>query len=361
VILISNIQFPNKFQFFKFQKMGGGNKKLNVVVLMGGTSAEHEVSLMSGKMICEGLDKEKFNVRPITITKGGQWLIGAAHTKFISKDGVKAVQKSLVSLEGGKALDKIKNEKRADVIFLALHGTFGEDGRVQGLLDLAGIPYTGSGVLASALGMDKDMTKRVFKSEKIPTPKYFIFTKNSHVSLKKIKFPCAVKPVAQGSSVGISIVQGPGGFKKAVRKAMEFGPRVMIEDFIEGREITCGVLGNKKPKALPLIEIKPKISDFYDYKSKYEDGGSEHICPAQIPAVVAKRIQELAIKIHASLGCRGVTRTDFVLNGSQPYALEINTLPGMTSVSLVPQAAQKAGISFPELLDRLISLALEKV
>ena len=313
-------------------------------------------------MICEGLDKSKYNVRSITITKEGKWLIGPVGVKFLNAadTSLGSEQKSIIPIDGGKALDKIKNEMCADVVFLALHGTYGEDGRVQGLLDLAGISYTGSGVLASALGMDKEMIKRIFKSEKIPTPKYFIFTKNNHVSLKKTKFPCVVKPVAQGSSLGVTIVQSPGMLKKAIKKALELGPRVMVEDFVEGREITAAVLGNEKPQALPLIEIKPKISKFFDYKAKYEVGGSEEICPAQIPSAVAKKIQALAIKIHTRLSCRGVTRTDFILNGSQPYALEINTLPGMTKTSLVPQAAEAAGIKFSELLDKLMELAMEK-
>jgi D-alanine-D-alanine ligase len=251
-------------------------------------------------------------------------------------------------------------KKKIDVVFPALHGTYGEDGTIQGMLELFKIPYVFSGVLASALAMDKDMAKKIFKKEKIPVPKHFIFTKNNHISLKKVKFPCVVKPILQGSSVGVTIVTAPSLLKKALKKALEFGPKAMIEDFIEGREVTAAVLGNSNPKTLPLIEIKPKISHFFDYKAKYEIGGSEEICPAKINSVLTKKIQELAIKAHKALGCRGVSRTDLILHGSQPFVLEINTIPGMTKTSLVPQAAAEAGIDFPELLDRLIELAQGK-
>jgi len=342
----------------RLKNMIKAGEKLNVVVLRGGPSAEHDVSLATGQMVFEALDKEKYNATAITISKDGKWLLPKSGFKFINGNGN---EKQLVPMEGGKVIGQFKSARKPiDVVFLALHGTYGEDGSIQGLFELTGLPYTGSGVLASALGLDKEMTKKILKAEKIPTPKYFIFSKGNHISLKKVKFPCVVKPVAQGSSVGVSIVQKPSQLKKAINAARQFDGRVMIEEFIEGREITAGVLGNKKLRALPLIEIKPKISDFFDYKAKYEAGGSEEICPAPIVSALAKRIQDLAVRIHKALGCGGVTRTDFILHGSQPYVLEINTLPGLTRTSLIPQAAAKAGINFSELLDRLIELALEK-
>lgn len=305
--------------------------KIRVALLLGGKSAEREISIKTGRMILKNLDKKKYQV----------FLFDPARDLL-------------------KLANSLKN-KKIDVVFPALHGTFGEDGTIQGMMELFGIPYVFSGVLASALAMDKEMAKKIFKREKIPTPKHFIFTKNNHISLKKIKFPCVVKPVNQGSSVGVTIVIGPGQLKGAIRRALDFAPRVIIEDFIEGREITAAVLGNKKPAALPLIEIKPRISNFFDYQAKYEAGGSEEICPAPINALLTKKIQDLAVKAHLVLGCRGVTRTDLILQGSQPFILEINTIPGMTKISLVPQAAAEAGIAFPKLLDRLIELALETV
>jgi len=305
-------------------------KKLRVALLLGGKSAEREISIKTGKMITKNLDKKKYQV----------FLFDPARDLL-------------------KLANSLK-KKKIDVVFPALHGTFGEDGTIQGMLELFGIPYVFSGALASALAMDKDMAKKVFKKEKIPVPKHFVFTKNNYISLKKIKFPCVVKPLSQGSSVGVTIVTAPSQLKKALKYALEFGPRAMIEDFIEGREVTAAVLGNSKPQALPLIEIKPKVSKFFDYSAKYEVGGSEEICPAQINSVLTKKIQDLAIKTHMALGCHGVTRTDLILHGSQPFVLEINTIPGMTKTSLVPQAAAAAGIDFPELLDRLIELAREK-
>jgi D-alanine-D-alanine ligase len=305
-------------------------KKLRVALLAGGFSAEREISIKTGEMIAKNLDKNKYQV----------FLFDPA--------------KDLM-----KFLGLIKR-KKIDVVFPALHGPLGEDGTIQGMLEIFGVPYVFSGVLASALAMDKEMAKKIFKKEKMPIAKHFIFTKNNHISLKKVKFPCVVKPLTQGSSVGVTIVQKPSQFKKALKYALGFGPKAIVEDFIEGREVAAAVLGNSKPRALPLIEIKPKISHFFDYQAKYEPGGSEEICPASINSILTKKIQELAIKAHLSLGCRGVTRTDLILHGSQPFILEINTIPGMTKTSLVPQAAQEAGINFPQLLDRLIELALER-
>ncbi|MFH0852474.1 MAG: D-alanine--D-alanine ligase [bacterium] len=305
-------------------------KKIRVALLSGGKSAERDISIKTGQMIKKNLAKDKYEV----------FLFDPA--------------KHLLKL-----VDLLRR-KKVDVVFPALHGSFGEDGTIQGMFELFGIPYVFSGVLASALAMDKEMAKKIFKKEKIASPKYFIFAKNNHISLKKVKFPCVVKPLAQGSSVGVTIVQGPGQFKGAIKKAMVFGQKVLVEDFIEGREMTVAVLGNSKPRALPVIEIKPKVSCFFDYKAKYDKGGSEEICPARIDSVLTKKIQALAVKTHMSLGCRGVTRTDMILHGSKPFVLEINTIPGMTETSLVPQAAAAAGISFPELLDRLIELAMEK-
>jgi D-alanine-D-alanine ligase len=305
-------------------------KKLRVALLAGGFSAEREISILTGAMIAKNLDKKKYQVFLFDPARDLMKLVGA-----------------------------LKN-KRMDVVFPALHGPLGEDGTIQGMLEIFSVPYVFSGVLASALAMDKDMAKKIFKKEKIPTPKYFIFTYKNHISLKKVKFPCVVKPLTQGSSVGVTIAQKPSEFKKALKKALEFGPKAMVEEFIEGREVTAAVLGNAKPRALPLIEIKPKISQFFDYEAKYQKGGSEEICPAPINQILTKKIQDLAVKVHVALGCRGVTRTDLILHGSQPFVLEINTIPGMTETSLVPQAASAAGIKFPQLLDRLIELAFER-
>jgi D-alanine-D-alanine ligase len=304
-------------------------RKIRVALLSGGNSVERGVSLKTGEMIQKNLDPKKYEV----------FLFDPASDLF--------------------ALIKAIFNKKIDVVFPALHGPGGEDGSLQGFLETLKIPYVFSGVLASALAMDKEMTKKIFKKEKIPTPKYFIFSKGNHISLKKTFFPCVIKPLCQGSSIGITIAAGPGQLKKALTKALQYGPRAIIEEFIEGREMTAAVLGNSRPQTLPLVEIKPKSSSFFDYKAKYEKNASEEICPADLPLKLAKKIQFLAAKIHCALDCRGVTRVDFVLRGNQPFALEINTIPGMTETSLMPLAAAKAGIKFPDLLERLIKMALE--
>lgn len=247
------------------------------------------------------------------------------------------------------------------MVFSALHGTFGEDGCFTGVFEIAGIPYTCSGVLSSAITMDKMMTKKLLSSEKIPMAKSVELKKNyGEKELKKIKLPAVVKPVSQGSSVGTFIVKTKQELKEALGRAFEFDARVMAEEFIEGREVTAPVLGNKDPQALPLIEIRPKVSSFFDYRAKYEVGGSQEICPAPISRALTEKIQRLAVQIHRTLGCRGVTRCDFIIKKGRPYFLEVNTIPGMTNTSLVPLSARQAEISFSALLDKLIELALEK-
>jgi D-alanine-D-alanine ligase len=209
--------------------------------------------------------------------------------------------------------------------------------------------------------MDKEATKKILAGEGVLMPRSVVVGNNYTAGdLRRIKLPAVVKPVHQGSSVGTFIVKNQMELPRAVKEAFKFGPKVMVEEFISGREITAAVLGNEKPQPLPLIEIKPKVSHFFDYRAKYEVGGSEEICPAPIGKSITKKIQDTAARVHRVIGCRGVTRSDFILRGSRPYFLEINTIPGMTETSLVPQAAAKAGISFPELLDKLIELAVEQ-
>jgi D-alanine-D-alanine ligase len=319
-------------------------KKINVAVLMGGESSEHDVSLASGRMIFAALDKNKYRVLPAVISKKGEWRFGFGETARKFKIG--------------GALQELA-KKKIDCVLIALHGPFGEDGRVQAVLELAGIPYTGSGVLASALAMDKAATKKILAGAGIPMPGHVVLKKDYRpTELKNIKLPVVVKPLGQGSSVGISIVEKGGDLLGALKKSFRFEAAAMVEEFIRGREITASVLGNKKPKVLPLIEIRPKVSRFFDYRAKYEVGGSDEICPAPISRILTEKIQAAAVKAHRIMGCCGVTRSDFILRGGKPYFLEINTIPGMTKTSLVPQAAKKAGISFPALLDELVKLAL---
>lgn len=291
---------------------------------MGGMSSEHEISLSTGENVIKYLDKKKYNVRPLVISKKGEWFVG----------GKKTIDEALKGIE---------------VVFNALHGEYGEDGRIQGLLDCFGVKYTGSGVLASALGMDKVKSYELFKLHGFNVPK--------ETTVGKV----VVKPSCLGSSVGISIVDNEKDLKKAINKAKQVCDEVIVEEYIDGIEVTCGVLDNfngQKHFALPVTEIIPPDGHFFDYQVKY-DGSTQEITPARISKSLTRKIQEQAIKAHQILGCRGYSRADFILkNNKTPYILEVNTLPGLTSESLLPKAAKAAGIEFSELLDIIIKNAI---
>lgn len=252
-----------------------------------------------------------------------------------------------------------------DIAFLALHGAPGEDGTVQGLLELAGIPYTGSGVLASALAMDKGMSKRVMEHYEIPTPRWFQARQGAATLLELSSqvdqytdYPVVVKPNNGGSTVGLTIVHDESGLMPAFELAGQYSEQVLFEEFIAGRELTVAILGED---ALPIVEIRPK-SGFYDYESKYTAGKTEYICPADLPRAIQEELQELGLRAHEALGCTGYSRVDFRLDeDNSPFCLEVNTLPGMTPTSLVPKAAAASGIDFRSLCERIITLAREKV
>ncbi|HAP37846.1 hypothetical protein A2574_03940 [Candidatus Shapirobacteria bacterium RIFOXYD1_FULL_38_32] len=299
--------------------------KTKVVVLMGGRSAEHEVSLMSGKRVVDSLDKEKYEVFSIVLSKEGR------------EDSFKWV-------------DEIK----PDLVFLALHGEFGEDGRIQGWLETMNLKYTGSGVLASALGMNKIFFKRIIEDLGIRTADWKVWGEEVNFEGK-----CVVKPVNCGSSVGVSIVKDEANFEKAIKEAKKFDKEIIIEEFLEGVEVSCGVLGNEAPVALPVIEIIPK-NDFFDYDAKYSEGMSKEICPARLDQKITDEVMKISVEIFKVLGFRGYARIDFIISKNKPYVLEINTLPGLTPNSLLPKEAMADGISYTELLDKIISLALEK-
>ncbi|MCX6704466.1 MAG: D-alanine--D-alanine ligase [Candidatus Woesebacteria bacterium] len=294
-------------------------KKLRVVVLMGGRSSEREISLLSGKEILANIDKNAYSVSSVEIPKNGN-----------------------------KWIDQLLRLK-PDLVFIALHGTFGEDGSIQGMLEQLGISYTGSGILASAIGMDKILFKKIMRIEKIPVPKDISY------------IPCFVKPSKEGSSVGASPVFKQNMLKPAIKLAKKFSDDVLVEEYIKGIELTCAVIGNEDPVALPVIEIHPLKAKFFDYKSKYKINGSEEIVPAGISKNIAKKVQELSIKVYKIIGCSGFARVDFILKDNKyPIVLEINTIPGLTKMSLVPKAAKGAGISFSKLIDTIINLAVVK-
>jgi D-alanine-D-alanine ligase len=331
-------------------------KKISVAVLSGGPSAEHTVSLHTGKMVVRSLLPRRYRVTPIIIRKNGIWVFPV-------------IQKtSKRSYRLPEALIEIRR-RRIQVVFIALHGTYGEDGTLQAALELAGFPYTGSGVLASALGMDKVYSSELFTAAGLCVPKYISFSNSQWIEkpaqllrtlLKTFRLPVVVKPRALGSSVGVSIPKTQSELRRAIQKTFKVTDHLIVQAYIAGREVTCGVLDRGRGEgafALPPTEIVPNAGPFFDYQAKYEKGGSEEITPARFPETMIKKIQSIALRTHELLGCSGMSRTDMIVSSRQIFVLEINTIPGMTETSLLPQAAQVAHISFPALLDRLIRAA----
>ena len=337
-------------------------KKKRVIVLMGGQSAEYRVSLASGREVVRYLDKKKYEILPVIIShKGYQWQsISPKQILHYSPDWkAKIDNKDLIF--GGQKIEAVSFTRKTDVVFIALHGRYGEDGTVQGMLELAGIRYTGSGVLASALGMDKIMFKKIMESEKILIPKFLVVDKeiSSTLVLEKFGLPLVVKPSFQGSSVGVSIVREKKNLIKALDLAFKFGQKAIVEEYLSGIEVTCGVIGNKHPVALPIAEIVSR-NEFFDYEAKYVIGKSDEIIPARISRVLTEEVQKTAIKVYQAIGCRGFGRVDMIIFRGKPYVLEINTIPGLTPNSILPKEAVTIGITYPKLLDRLIELAMEE-
>ncbi len=318
---------------------------------MGGPSAEREVSLVTGKAVFDNLDRKKYLPSLVEMSKDGYfWLVQ----------------------ENGKRrkLDlQNKDRKIFDIIFIALHGSPGEDGGVQGMLESLKIKYTGPGVLASALAMNKVFSAQIYFANGLPYPEFIHFTKDgwkreagkiTEEIENKISFPLVIKPVDQGSAVGVSIIKNKVELKKSIDKTVKLFPWLMAQKFIKGREATCSVLEkNGEITALPPTHILPKLGKFYNYKSKYQLGGSTHICPADFSSKINSQIQTLAILAHKALGCRGMSRTDiFVNDNAKLYIIETNTIPGMTPTSLFPEAAARAGVSFSLMLDYIISASI---
>jgi D-alanine-D-alanine ligase len=301
--------------------------KRKIAVLMGGTSAERAVSLSTGKQILGALDMTRY--------------------AFTSLDTAEM-----------PALLKSLAEDRPDVAVIALHGKGGEDGTLQGMLDLLGIRYTGSGVLASALAMDKAMSKRVLTGAGVLMPQDTTLRRGETLT-GEIALPCIVKPNALGSTIGMAIARTSAEILPAVEAAFGFDDTVLIEQFITGTEITVPILGNAELEVLPIVEIVPK-GGFYDYEAKYTAGATDEIVPARISETLAAEARRIAHLCHRTLGCRGMSRTDMIITPEgRIYTLEVNTIPGMTPTSLLPRSAEAAGYSFAQLLDRLIALALD--
>ncbi|MEK7590156.1 MAG: D-alanine--D-alanine ligase [Patescibacteria group bacterium] len=301
-------------------------KKLKVVILAGGPSSEHEVSLKTAGNVVAKLDKKKYDVEQIIISKNGEWPI-------------------------------LPDKLAADVVFIAMHGAYGEDGTVQSILEKANIPYTGSDAVASKLGMDKRKSSEIFSSNGLLVPESF--------DVSRCKFPVVIKPADGGSSVGVAIVETADKLQEAIKEASKHSSEILAQEYIEGRELTCGVLddGLGNVTALPPTEIIPVARKFFDYQAKYIAGASREVTPPDLSEKIIKTIQEIALKAHKIIGCSGMSRTDVIIKNSDPskiYVLEINTIPGLTETSLLPQEALAAGISFSELLDRIIIAALNR-
>jgi D-alanine-D-alanine ligase len=340
---------------------------LKVIVLTGGVSSERNVSIASSRAITKALkesghevtavdpiygknqpsEEEIFSVRPV---------IGK---EFPTEDELK-------SFSSKKVLECIHSElfDNIDIVFLGLHGKFGEDGKIQSLLEMRGVKYTGSGVTSSAMAMDKNISKILFNHFGIPTPRWFMIDKADY-SFNNVKerimaeicYPAVIKPNDEGSTVGLSIVKPDGdlSLKNALDLAFKYTDSVMVEQFIPGRELTAAILGDE---ALPVVEIKPK-DGFYDYEHKYTSGRTEYFCPAELNEDICIQIQNNALAAHQSLQCKAYSRVDYRLNEKNEYhCLEVNTLPGMTELSLVPKAAKARGIGFHELLNKIIELSI---
>lgn len=328
---------------------------MNIALFLGGTSPEKEVSKSSSKSICAALRGLGHNIRLINPAYGANQPKDEQDF-FSEKEYVPISNRNFVEAVNSKILDDI------DLVFLGLHGKWGEDGTIQSLLELRGKKYTGSKVLASSISMDKTMSKILFQHYGINSPKWITLTKNrfdiSEV-LGMIKenfgYPCVIKPNDQGSTVGLTICKDESEVTSAINLALEFSNKALIEEFIEGHELTVGIIENT---ALPALEIKPKHG-LYDYECKYTSGMSEYIVPAQIPQDVFENLQAQALLAFQSLGCEGYSRIDFRVNSKwEIYCLEVNTLPGMTSTSLVPKMAKSVGITFEQLIDRIVKLSL---
>jgi D-alanine-D-alanine ligase len=308
-------------------------KKITVALLSGGISSERKVSIKSGNQVFNALDKIKYNV-----------------FRYDPKTDIARL---------------IADAPDIDVALIILHGNYGEDGTVQGMLDLLKIPYQGSGTLGSSIAMNKLASKRLYEHAKIQVPAYLSFQASDVIDtdacIERLGLPLVVKPVTGGSSIGMTIAKSKRKFTEAIKKAFTYDDTILIEEYIKGIEITGGVMGNHAIESLPIVEIVPnKKHEFFDYEAKYLKGESLEICPARISQDLAQKAKDLAVKSHRALFCKGYSRTDMMIRGDDLFVLETNTIPGMTPVSLLPLAAKTAGMGFSQLLDRLIELALEQ-
>jgi D-alanine-D-alanine ligase len=359
-------------------------KKQRIGLIFGGRSGEHEVSLASANSVMANLDREKYEIVPIGITRDGGWLLGTEPATLIagerdvsddiSTEATTAVtltgdprMRRLIPLEGGEDLE---DNGALDVIFPVLHGTYGEDGALQGLLEMANVPYVGCGVLGSALGMDKEKMKMVFQAVGLPSVDYLVYRRNewerSPASImdaieQRLGYPCFVKPVNLGSSVGISKAHERAELEHGINVAAEYDRMIIIECGINCRELECAVMGNDEPLASVVGEVIAS-NEFYDYHAKYIDNKSQVIIPAGIPQATAEEVRRQAVTAFQALDLNGLARVDFFLEkeSGRVYINEVNTLPGFTQISMFPKLWEASGVPYAQLLDRLIELAIER-
>ena len=358
------------------------SKKVRVGLIFGGRSAEHEVSLISAQGVMKAIDKEKYTVVPIGITKEGRWLASGDPWQALSSGVVtesssaallpEPTQRGLMCLEEGEGENRLIAVRlsRLDVLFPVLHGPYGEDGTVQGLLELAGIPYVGAGVAASAVGMDKALFKDIMHAHGLPMVSHLVIKRQAWEQQPKavsdrieteIGYPCFVKPANLGSSVGISKAHNRAELRAALDEAARYDRKLIVETAVDAREIEVSVLGNDQPSASVPGEIVP-CNEFYDYAAKYIDQESELLIPAPIPPETAERAQQLAIQAFLAIDCAGMARVDFLLDRStgELYLNELNTIPGFTPISMFTKLWEASGVSYTDLISRLIDLALER-
>ncbi len=357
-------------------------KAIKVGLIFGGRSGEHEVSLLSAQGVMNAIDKTKYEVVPIGITKAGRWLASGDPFKALSSGAMAESNPALLLAEpserGLMRLEELEKEQamtavqvsQLDVVFPVLHGPYGEDGTVQGLLELADIPYVGAGVAASAVGMDKVLFKNVMEAYGVPVVPYMVILRKTWERepdevLARVEaelgYDCFVKPANLGSSVGISKAHDRAELRAALDDAARYDRKLLVEAAVDAREIEVSVLGNDEPIASVPGEIVPS-NEFYDYAAKYLDGESDLLIPAPIPAQTAETISEMAVEAYRAIDCAGMARVDFLLDREtgRVYLNEVNTLPGFTPISMYPKLWEASGISYPELIDRLIQLALER-
>jgi len=349
-------------------------RKIKIAIIFGGKSAEHEVSIQSAKNVFEALDKNKYEPVLIRIDRDGRWYLGSkflleGDKSNLNRDRLNKEVAPIQAKDSNNLIDLTTHEtvERIDVAFPVLHGPYGEDGTIQGLFEVAGIPYIGAGVTGSSIGMDKDVMKRLLRDAGMPIAKFITFTDSSVAVMpfneitEKIGLPMFVKPANLGSSVGINKANNRQEFEKAIEVAFKYDKKILIEEFIQGREIECSVLGNESPIASLPGEIILN-SEFYSYEAKYiDENGAILEIPAKLPESIIKKIQDYAVKVFKILCCQGMARVDFFLKDNMEVIInEINTIPGFTNISMFPRLWEVSGISYSELIDRLIELAVDK-